>query len=86
MRVLVVLVSPKTWAQEHSKCRRAESCGVVAQPPSFKGLIRVFRREREKRRGGEESAVFLESETSQFRLKPKLGYKLPAEAYLYSLR
>jgi hypothetical protein len=45
---------------------------VIAHPPSFKGLIRAFRRVREKR-GNEES------ETSGFRLKPKLGYELPAE-------
>jgi hypothetical protein len=45
----------------------------------------VFRRVREKRKGGGESTVFQESETSQLELKPKLGYKLLAEAYLYKL-
>jgi hypothetical protein len=79
-RVLVVLVSPKTWAQGHSTCRRAETCGVVAQPPSFDDPIRAYRRVREEREEEERCSVFLESETSRFGLKPKLGYKLPAEA------
>jgi hypothetical protein len=66
--------------------QHTESWGVIAHPPSFKGLIRMFRRVREIGERIEESSVFQERETSQFELKPKLGYKLPAKAYLYSLR
>jgi hypothetical protein len=63
----------------------AESWGVIAHPPSFKGLIRAFRRVGEKRGKRRVCSGSEESETSGFRLKPKLGYELPAKAYLYRI-
>jgi hypothetical protein len=43
-----------------------EPCGVVAQPPSFDGPTRVYRRVREEGKGGEESSCHLgECETGR---------------------
>jgi hypothetical protein len=73
-------VSPKARVWATLWLQHADSCDVIAHHQALTCLIRAIKRVKRRR------ISLRERETSRLRLKPKLGYKLPAEAYLYKYR
>jgi hypothetical protein len=70
------VASPKAGLRDTLWYQCTESCGVIAHHEAARCLIKVTKRMRERR------IRLRERRQSRLKVKLKLGYMLPAEAYL----